>query len=155
MKICFACPNCQAPQTLENPATPDWQCSVCGQTRNLTPPDLSTGKPIEHCVACSNHQLYRQKNFPQWLGLSILAVACASFFILQGLYMPRPAWIILLGSALFDGIMYLLVGDVIVCYRCQAKHYGLPRSKSYDPFELAIAEKYRQERLRRELALKK
>ena len=60
-----------------------------------------------------------------------------------------------IGSAAFDGILYLLVKDVIVCYRCEAKHYGLSRSKSYDPFELAIAEKYRQERLRRELALKK
>ncbi|HEV3143467.1 MAG TPA: hypothetical protein VGZ47_06225 [Gemmataceae bacterium] len=155
MKIRFACPNCEAPQEVENPTAANWNCSACGQSRPLSLPDRADDKRIERCVACANHQLYRQKNFPQWLGITILAAACASFFILQGLYLPKPAWIVLLGSALFDGIMYLLVGDVIVCYRCLAKHYGLPRSHNYDPFELAVAEKYRQERLRRELALKK
>ena len=154
MKIRFACPNCEAPQTLENPAAADWHCPTCSHTRPLTLPDTDSDQALNHCVACGNNQLYRQKNFPQWLGVSILAGACAAFFILQGLYMPRPAWVILLGSALFDGVLYLIVGDVIICYRCLARHYGLARSKSYDPFELAIAEKYRQERLRRELAMK-
>ena len=117
----------------------------------LTPPE-SLDEPIKHCVACGCNQLYRQKNFPQWLGLTLLTVACSAFFILQGLYMPKVAWIILLGSAAFDLVLYFIVGDVIVCYRCQARHYGLAKQKSYDPFELPIAEKYRQERIRRELA---
>ncbi len=111
-------------------------------------------QPIQNCVACGCNQLYRQKNFPQWLGLSLLAIACSAFFILQGLYLPRPAWIILLGSAAFDLVLYLIVGDVVVCYRCHARHSGLPKQKSYDPFELPIAEKYRQERIRRELTRK-
>lgn len=117
----------------------------------LTPPE-SLDEPIKHCVACGCNQLYRQKNFPQWLGLTLLTVACSAFFILQGLYMPKVAWIILLGSAAFDLALYFIVGDVILCYRCQARHYGLAKQKSYDPFELPIAEKYRQERIRRELA---
>jgi uncharacterized protein (DUF983 family) len=116
---------------------------------------LSGGKPLAGCAACGNPQFYRQKNFPQWLGLSLLAVACAAFFILQGLYLPKPAWIILIGSALIDGLLYYaIVGDMQVCYRCGARHRGLPRHSSYEPFELAIAERYRQERLRREQAKK-
>jgi hypothetical protein len=121
----------------------------------LTVPDLSSDKRLDACAVCGNKQLFRQKNFPQWLGLSLLAFACAAFFILQLLYEPGRAWGILLGSALIDGLLYLLVGDVIVCYRCQAKHAGLAKQKSYEPFELAMAEKYRQERIRRELAGKK
>jgi hypothetical protein len=154
VKIRFACPKCESTQTVEDPTSADWHCPQCHEPRTLSLPDLASGKSLQHCVACGNEQLYRQKNFPQWLGVSILAFACAAFFILQGLYLPKPAWIILLGSALFDGVLYLIVGDVIICYRCFARHVGLPRSKVYDPFELAIAEKYRQERLRREMALK-
>jgi hypothetical protein len=69
--------------------------------------------------------------------------------------MRNLAWGILLGSAAFDGILYLFVGDALICYRCLSRHTGLLRHKSYDPFDLATAEKYRQERLRRELAAKK
>jgi hypothetical protein len=128
----------------------DWQCA-CGRTQRLSPPEPAADR-IDRCVACGCSQVYRQKNFPQWLGLSFLAVACSAFFVLQLLYLKETAWAVLLGSAAIDLVLYLIVGDVIVCYRCQARHYGLARQKSYDPFELSIAEKYRQERIRRELA---
>jgi hypothetical protein len=101
------------------------------------------------CGLCGGRDLYRQKDFPQWLGLSILAVACASFFVLQVLYHQWLAWTILLGSAAFDGLLYGYVGDVVVCYRCGCQHRGV-RSRAFDPFELATAERYRQERIRRE-----
>ncbi len=135
---------------LESPL-PSVSSCACGHEQHLILPDTNDEK-LKNCVACGCSQLYRQKNFPQWLGLSLLAVACSAFFVLQGLYLPRPAWIILLGSAAIDLVFYFIVGDVILCYRCQARHYGLPKQKSFDPFELPIAEKYRQERIRRELA---
>ena len=155
MIVRFACPRCDQPQRVELPASQECQCRNCSHQLPLSAPVVTDRKPLTECVACGNKQLYRQKNFPQWLGLSILALACSAFFILSGLYLRNLAWAILLGSAAFDGLLYLIVGDALVCYRCQARHTGLPRHKSYDPFELAIAEKYRQERLRRELAAKK
>ena len=121
----------------------------------LAKPEPVGEKPAAACAACGNWQLYRQKNFPQWLGLSLLAAACGSFFVLQILYQPTIAWAVLIGSAAIDGLLYAFVGDAVVCYRCGARHTGLPKSKGYDPFDLATAEKYRQERLRRELAEKK
>lgn len=151
MNVRFACPACEAPHQVELPLPPEWQCH-CGHARVLTLPNLAGDGKLKACVACGNAELYRQKNFPQWLGLSLLALACSAFFILSGLYLKELAWAILLGSAAFDLALYLIVGDVIICYRCQARHTGLPRQKSYDPFELATAEKYRQERLRREAA---
>ena len=84
-----------------------------------------------------------------------MAVACGSFFVLQIHYHPTIAWAVLIGSAAIDGLLYAFVGDAVVCYRCGARHTGLPKSKDYEPFDLATAEKYRQERLRRELAEKK
>ena len=60
------------------------------------------------------------------------------------------SWAILIGSALFDGLLYLWVGDVVVCYRCGAHYRDLPPGEEFRPFELGIGERYRQERLRRE-----
>ena len=60
-------------------------------------------------------------------------------------------WAILIGSAAFDGILYLLVKDVVVCYRCNAEHRGvLVDPERHTPFELTVHERYRQEKLRKE-----
>ncbi len=59
-------------------------------------------------------------------------------------------WGILIGSAAFDGILYLLVKDAVVCYRCQAHYRGVPAQAHHLPFELTVHERYRQEKLRRE-----
>jgi hypothetical protein len=42
------------------------------------------------------------------------------------------------------------VGDAVVCYRCHAHYHGFAPTAAHKPHELTIAEKYRQERLRRE-----
>ena len=60
------------------------------------------------------------------------------------------AWAILLGSALFDGVLYLWVGDVTVCYRCGAHFRGFAASEAQRPHDIGTAERYRQERIRRE-----
>lgn len=148
MKVTFSCPQCFRWLSLADPLPTEWRCD-CGQTGILHLPE-SSESVLRACVVCGNQQLYRQKNFPQWLGLSLLTIACGAFFVLQLLYQPAWAWTILLGSAALDLGLYLIVGDVIVCYRCQARHTGVPSRNTYAPFELAIAEKYRQERLRRE-----
>jgi hypothetical protein len=102
------------------------------------------------CVICGNSERYKKKGFPHWLGLSSLAGAFAAFMVLNLLYHQWWAWAILIGTAVFDGLLYLWVPDVVVCYRCNAHHSGLGPTADYPPFELVIAERYRQERIRRE-----
>jgi hypothetical protein len=149
VKIRFACPNCQAPAVLDRLGTaPARACPACDHALDL-PDTVAADGALTGCGVCACPDLYRRKDFPQWLGLSLLTVACASFFVLQVLYRPAWAWAILLGSAAFDGLLYYYVGDVVVCYRCGAQHRGTP-ARGFDPFELATAERYRQERLRRE-----
>jgi hypothetical protein len=104
---------------------------------------------VEACAVCGNAELYKKKDFPHWLGLSILTAACLGFVVAQGFFWPWVAWGILIGSAAVDGLLYLGVGDAIVCYRCGAHHRGCPASPAQEPFELGVAERYRQERLRR------
>lgn len=106
---------------------------------------------LSACAVCGNAELYRKKDFPHWLGLLLLAAACAAFLVTNYLYHQWWAWAILLGSAALDGLLYALVGDVVVCYRCGTQHRGYPKAAGPLPFELEIAERYRQERIRREL----
>lgn len=110
---------------------------------------MADTESLTTCSQCGNAELYRQKDFPQWLGMSLLTVACLVFFVFALLYQYAIAWSVLLGSAAIDGLIYLIVGDVVVCYRCGTKHRGWP-SRKFAPFELTAAEKYRQERIRRE-----
>jgi hypothetical protein len=155
VNIRFACPACDAPDRFDSPGdpqagTPPWHCPACGHTVERPAAPTADGKLV-CCALCGNGELYRQKDFPQWLGMSLLAGACVSFFILAVVfYQYTAAWAVLLGSAAVDGLLYYgVVGDVVMCYRCGCQHRGAP-SRGFDPFELAVGERYRQERLRRE-----
>ena len=107
------------------------------------------------CPVCGNHELYKKKDFPHWLGLNLLTFACVLSFFTYLWYEKWLTWAILIGSAAFDGLLYLWVKDVVVCYRCGAEHRGLgPEGEKVAPFELTVHERYRQERLRQEELLK-
>jgi hypothetical protein len=148
LKIRFACPGCERPSRAHVSRPADWQCPECDHLLRLAA-GLSAGEWTT-CPICGNGELYKKKNFPHWLGLSILTVASGSFFLLQLYYHPWLAWAILIGSAILDGGLYLWVGDAIVCYRCGAQVLGLTGPAPQPPFDLGIAERYRQERLRRQ-----
>jgi hypothetical protein len=150
VNIRFACPECDAPDRFELPGPNPWCCAVCAHKVERPPEPISADGTLACCALCGNGQLYRQKDFPQWLGMLILAGACLSFFVLAViLYQYYFAWAVLLGSAALDGFLYYgIVGDVVICYRCGCQHRGV-RSRDFDPFELATGERYRQERLRR------
>ncbi len=102
------------------------------------------------CVVCGNHELYKKKDFPHSFGMAILVGAFVASTITYFLYEKWWTWAILIGSAAFDGILYLLVKDVIVCYRCDAHYRGVAAAVEHKPFELTIHERYRQEKIRRE-----
>ncbi len=147
MNVRFYCPNCDYPARVPLPETSFWECPACDHRlaidRDVTKDNLSP------CAICGNHELYKKKDFPHALGMGILIVACILSFITYAYYEKWLTWAILIGTALFDGILFLLVGDVVVCYRCQAHYRGIPKGTTYPPYELAIAERYRQERLRK------
>jgi hypothetical protein len=102
---------------------------------------------LRACVLCGNEELYKKKDFPHWLGLTILVIASVAFLIGQAFYWKWLAWTFMLGLASVDALLYVMVSDVVVCYRCGAHHRGVP-SGSHQPFDLSVAERYRQARLR-------
>lgn len=147
MNVTFPCPGCQYPGKFTVPGERQWQCAVCDQ-RLEVPEQPEPALPV--CLVCGNRELYKKKDFPHTLGMGILMVACAISFVTYGYYEKWLTWAILIGTALFDGLLYLWVGDVIVCYRCHAHHRGIHPGPEHQPFDLSIGERYRQERIRRE-----
>jgi hypothetical protein len=148
VKIRFTCATCETPGRLGEPLPADWSCPTCDHVTALQPAP-EDGR-VRHCLVCGNRELYRKKDFPHGLGMAILTLACLASAVTYALYYPGWTWAILIGSAVFDGILYLWVGDVLVCYRCGAQYRGSAAEKEVEPFELEIGERYRQERLRRE-----
>jgi hypothetical protein len=148
VKIRLLCPSCETPGSLvvgETPTT--WHCPGCEHTVVVPgPTDLS----LPACLVCGCGDLYKQKDFPQRLGVSILTAAVVASTITCYLYQKWWTWGILLGSAVVDGGLYLWVPDSVVCYRCSAHYRGVADNPEHRPFELTTFERYRQEKLRRE-----
>ena len=145
LNVIFPCPTCERPARLALTGPCAWQCPACASPLQVEEvnPALTT------CLLCGSHQLYKKKDFPHWLGLTILTVACLASVFTYHWYEKWLTWAILIGSALIDCVLYLCVGDAIVCYRCGAQYRGFTAGAAHKPFELTIAERYRQERLRR------
>lgn len=146
MRVFFNCPVCEQRGCVDMPAHAPWQCPRCDQLV----PILTTSATLDQCALCGNQQLYKKKDFPHRLGLTILAAACIGFLITNAIYWQWVGWTILIGSAAVDGVLYLTVKDAVVCYRCASHYRGVPSGLSHLPFDLGIAERYRQERIRRE-----
>lgn len=149
MRIRFACPVCDHPSRADLPGTAAWQCPACDHVLPSLPGPEGDVESLGRCRICGNPELYKKKAFPHWLGLSLLTGACIAFLLFNALRQPLIAWGCLLGSALIDGILYLCVGDAVVCYACGAHHSAPSARAEHKPFELMIAERYRQEKLRR------
>ncbi|HEY7329328.1 MAG TPA: hypothetical protein VH592_16930 [Gemmataceae bacterium] len=146
MNIRFSCSICDYPGRIALPGRSEWQCPECDHLLHLSNVDVS----LPCCAVCGSTELYKKKDFPHSLGMGILVLACLASTVTYWFYDMWLTWAILIGSAAFDGLLYLWVKDVIVCYRCHAHFRGVAANAEHKPFELTIHERFRQERLRRE-----
>ncbi|HZZ78477.1 MAG TPA: hypothetical protein VFE62_08160 [Gemmataceae bacterium] len=146
VNVTFACPACDQPARTSCDHASDWQCTACDHRLHLNAAETT----LPTCVVCGNHELYKKKDFPQSIGMSILLVALVLSTVTYYSYEKWWSWSFLIGSAIIDGVLYLLVGDAIVCYRCEAHYRGVARNEAHQPFEITIGERYRQERMRKE-----
>ncbi len=146
MKVTLVCSCCERPDTVSIQQTADWQCPACDHRLHLNTPEPA----LTACVVCGNHELYKKKDFPHALGMAILITAVILSTVTYYSYEKWWSWSFLIGSAIIDGVMYLIVGDVIVCYRCEAHYRGFKATEAHGPFEITIGERYRQEQIRKE-----
>jgi hypothetical protein len=150
MELTFQCPSCSAvshvrPLERAQGAT----CQHCRTKRPLHAELIESGSLVG-CPWCATKELYVQKDFPQGLGLFIVIVGFAVSTVFWYLERPVITYAVLLGSALLDLVLYYRVSDVTICYRClsQVRGMGANPDARYAPFDLAVGERFRQERLR-------
>lgn len=152
MELTYQCPGCGSvgeASPIESLAVVS--CRNCGQPRELHPRAIENGE-LASCAWCATEDLYIQKDFPQGLGLAIVIAGFVVSTVFWYYEMPLPAYFVLLASALLDMVLYYRVPDVTICYRCLGQYRGAGSNPAgrFKPFDLAVGERYRQERLRAE-----
>lgn len=150
MQLVFPCPKCE--QTVRSEvesADGSIQCTECDWTHSLAETAIVEGRPTV-CLVCECEDLWRQKDFPPQLGLTMVGFGVLLSTIAWTLYMPMTAIAVLMGFAAIDLILYWLMPDVLVCYRCQARHRRAEPDDQHPRFDLETAERYRQESKRLE-----
>ena len=150
MELTFECPDCKTigrVPALESSVQAG--CRSCGRARPLRE-TATAGGTLAFCPLCGTEDLYVQKDFPQGLGLAIVVVGFVISTYFWYLDRPIPALGILLVSALADMALFHLVPNVTICYRClsQVRGEGSNPGGRFKFFDLAVGERYRQERLR-------
>lgn len=150
MWIVFECPSCHVTSVSEVVAqTEQLRCSQCSWQRPVAEANRAASEPI-NCVVCGCEDLWRQKDFPQRLGPMIVGfeVLISTYFFWQ-MDLLRYFGVLLL-FALVDGVLYTLLRDVLVCYRCSSRHRHTPLEGRHRYFNLETHERYRQEAIRLE-----
>ena len=142
LEITGTCPACRR--------TVEWKvggrgapilCPACGAETLLTLGDSFFERgALDRCALCAERHLYRQKDFNQTTGCVILGVGAAGGLILAGLYGALWLWAVLLVAAALDAVLYRLVPEVVICYRCKAHVRGLADAGSVPPFDLQLAD---------------
>lgn len=120
------------------------RCTECDWDRTLAPGDIAEGLPT-HCLVCGCQDLWRQKDFPQGLGLLFVGLGILLSTIAWAYHRPALAIGILMAFAACDLLLYLFMKDVLVCYRCAARYNQADLGESHPAFNLETAERYRQE----------
>ncbi len=150
MRLAFLCPRCEQHNAvaLDKPVA-RVSCTECDWSRTLGDQELTDSGPVR-CLTCGCDDLWRQKDFPQRLGLTFVGLGILLSSIAWAYTRPVLAIGILMGFALLDLLLYAFMPDVLVCYRCGAKYKDVTIDENHPRFDLETAERYRQEAIRLE-----
>lgn len=140
-RIALVCPSCYRwgeRRLAELPV--EHTCLRCGRRQPLTGEGrLTDAGAVKICLACGCGHLYVEKDFNATLGCLII-LAAAALFLIFSTY--QAALLFLLGAALMDFVVYLLVRKRTICYRCLAEYRGFPLHPEHGPYELGIASRF-------------
>jgi hypothetical protein len=148
VQISYTCSHCDQSVTAAlSESTRELPCPNCGAVLQ-TPPDAISGDRVQRCVVCPSEELYARKDFPQQLGVGI---------VIAGVVLSTIAWYfrqiyltygIFFATALLDFVLWLVMGNVLQCYRCQAQYRGVAGLDQHGGFDLETHEKHRQQLVR-------
>jgi hypothetical protein len=144
MHVTYACQSCHAAVCQDFDENCEaLSCPHCRRQIKL-PPGAVEGRRVRRCLVCPSFDLFVRKDFPQRLGVSLVTLGIVGSSIAW--YYASLTWTfgILFATALADLLLFTLVGNALMCYRCGAQYRGAAEMESHGAFNLETHEKYRQ-----------
>jgi DNA-directed RNA polymerase subunit RPC12/RpoP len=145
VQIHYSCLQCHGGVTLPlDASTHDLVCPHCS-AQVAVPASAVSDALVHRCVVCPSEELYVRKDFPQRLGVAIVVV---------GILFSTVAWYyrqvyltygIFFATAAIDFVLWLVMGNMLQCYRCQAQYRGVEGLEQHGGFDLETHEKHRQQ----------
>jgi hypothetical protein len=148
VNVTFRCPQCDQIDRGEfDTAATELACPHCS-TRWPVPAGALRDDKLWQCLVCPSNELYIRKDFSQRLGVAIVFVGFVVSSVFWFYRMPYWTYGVLFATALLDVVLYVVVGNVLHCYRCQAQYRGVPGLENHGGFDLETHEKHRQQLIR-------
>ena len=142
MRVVSYCSKCLRGTPLSIPGEPEVFCRHCSDKRSVTPSaSITENKIVDVCALCGGGHFYIEKQFPGWLGGSIVVAAIVSFLILTTVNIA-VALGVLLGAAALDWVVYQVVPLRTICYQCLAAYCGAARNPEHTTYELGTAGRF-------------
>jgi len=148
MNITYSCPGCQQGSRTHVSATDSTlECPQCGQTIAV-PSDAFEGGQLCRCLVCPSTDLFVRKDFPQRLGAGLVILGIVGSSVAWAYSLPIVTFAVLFATALVDVLLYLIVPDALMCYRCGAQYRMAEGMSRHGAFHLETHERYRQQAAR-------
>jgi len=145
MNVAFTCPNCNHHVCADvAPGDATFACPGCHRPIAV-PDDAFDGGQLRRCLVCPSTDLYVRKDFPQRLGVGIVAVGIIGSCITWAMSELIATFAVLFATALVDVVLYLVVRDALMCYRCGAVYRTVEGMSRHGPFSLETHERHRQQ----------
>src|SRR3954464_3747186 len=144
MNVTHNCPGCgHRERKAVSPESRALDCPKCHHQLAI-PPDAIHGQQIHRCLVCPSGDLYARKDFPQRLGVALVVLGFVGSSIAWANYQVLWSFAILFGTALADLLLYIIMGETLTCYRCNAQYRGFEEIERHGGFDLETHERYRQ-----------
>jgi len=148
MNMDFSCPRCQrSVRTDVAPTDAAIECPNCRQAIAV-PGDAYDGGHLRRCLVCPSTDLFVRKDFPQRVGVAIVAIGIVGSCITWAYSLLLATFAVLFATALVDVVLYWIVPDALTCYRCGAIYRTADGTGRHGPFNLETHERHRQQAAR-------
>ena len=130
MTVVFGCPGCG--KGIELAPGETGTCNKCGSEASLPERDGD----LKVCLACSCEEVYKHRDFNVKVGIFLIVLG-----IVLCLWLVT-FWPLVIAAAL-DLLLFFMIADVAICYRCKAHHREFTGIDGLPAFDLERHEHYR------------
>ena len=128
MEITLTCSHCgSGVHVLPTEGASAITCEVCDACLPLKFDGEHLQGRLNHCPSCTRDDFYQQKDFSRKWGVGLFIVAAILSFWTYG--------ISLIALYLLDLFLFQKIGNIAICYHCQAIFRGVQNLDEIPPFD--------------------